>query len=269
MNLRDELIEALIAEHIPSPRLEADIILRHAAPNYPDISEMELKKVREILSRRVNHEPLDKIFGLREFYKYTFQVNQNVLSPRPETEILVEKALEMIPKNSPCEILDMGTGSGCILLSLLKERPLSHGVGVDISPSALDVAAKNANLLGVEKQVRWINSSWTTAQLPYDTFDVIVSNPPYIETSEIPTLSPEVKNYDPLSALDGGEDGLFCYREIAKLVPLLLKKEGYIFLEVGINQAESVNHIFKMAGLKPVEIVSDLAGINRCVILKK
>lgn len=269
MNLREELISALIAARISLPRLEADIIIKHTAENYPHLSENEIKKAKQMLERRLQNEPLDKIIGKREFYKSVFKVNHDVLTPRPDTEILVESALELIPENANWQILDLGTGSGCILLSLLAERPQCLGTAVDSSAKALQIAAENARNLKLADRVEFINKSWTEEKFIDRQYDVITSNPPYIPSMEIETLEPEVKIYDPLSALDGGEDGLSCYREIAAVSPLILKENGYILLEVGYNQANDVMEIFSGYGLKPLKIVPDLSGINRCVILKK
>lgn len=268
MDLKEELLQALIAAHITSPRLEADIILKNAAPQYPKISEDEKKSAREMLNRRLNHEPLDKIIGSKEFYKYRFKVSSDVLSPRPDTELLVEKALRLIPTDKPCRILDLGTGSGCILLSLLKERQQAEGVGVDKSSAALKIATENAKNLEITNRVQFINQSWNDIKWE-NKFEIIVSNPPYIPSDEIKTLDDEVKNYDPLLALDGGKSGLDCYYEIAKIAPLIMQDNAYILLEVGYNQAELVADIFQKQNLKLVEIAKDLANINRCVILKK
>lgn len=268
MDLREELIKSLIAAHITSPRLEADIILKNAAPQYPEISEDEKKIAREMLNRRLNHEPLDKIIGIKEFYKYRFKVSSDVLSPRPDTELLVEKALRLIPTDKPCRILDLGTGSGCILISLLKEFPNATGVGVDKSSAALEIAAENAKNLEITNCVEFINQSWNDIKWE-NKFDIIVSNPPYIPSEEIKALDDEVKNYDPLLALDGGKSGFDCYNEIAKIAPSIMQDNAYILLEVGYNQAELVADIFQKQNLKLVEIAKDLANINRCVILKK
>ena len=268
MDLRDELIQALIAAKVSSPRLETDIILKNVAPDYPEISVAEISQAREMLKRRLNHEPLDKIIGYREFYKYRFKVSSDVLTPRPDTEILVEEALSLIPVDKPCRILDLGTGSGCILLSLLKERPKAHGVGVDKSAAALTIAKENALGLGVENRVEFINKSWNEIEWN-NKFDIIVSNPPYIPTEEIETLEPEVKDYDPLMALDGGPSGLDCYKEIAAIAPQIMSDNACLLFEVGYNQANEVVNICKSTGLKLIKIAQDLAGINRCIILKK
>ena len=267
MNYREEIIAILIQAKIPSPRLETDIILRNYAPDYPKIIIKEKEKIAEVLQRRSQHEPLDKIIGKKEFYKSIFKVSSDVLSPRPDTEILVETALEYIKENKLYHILDLGTGTGCILLSILKERPLCRGIGVDISKKAIETAQENAREIGVEKAVQFINTDWNNLTL--SNIDIIVSNPPYISKAEIETLDKEVKNYDPLIALEGGEDGLQCYRDIAEIAPKLLKDKGYILLEVGYNQANNVKNIFADYGFKIISIKKDLNGIDRCIILQK
>ncbi len=268
-NFREELIVALVKAGISSPRLETDIILKYTAPLYPKITEEEQEKALTMLRRRLNHEPLDKIVGEREFYKFVFKVNQDVLTPRPDTEILVEEAIHLLKDNHKRIILDLGTGSGCILLSILKEYPEACGIGVDISEKALKVAKENAQRLGVEDRCTFQNCSWQQLEIAKESIDMIVTNPPYIESSEIANLDEEVKDYDPQIALDGGKDGYKCYKEIAKLAPSMLKKEGYILIEAGIGQAKKIREIFEKEGLVLYKIVKDLGGINRCVILKK
>lgn len=268
-SLREELVDGLIAAGIPSPRLEADIILKYMAPSYPAVNEREKKAVLAALGCRLRHKPLDKIVGEKEFYKSVFKVNEQVLSPRPDTEILVEEALKLIEKNVKSRILDLGTGSGCVLLSLLRECPKAEGTGIDISSEALTVANENACRLCVEKRCRWINGSWNDIRFSAEKFDVIVSNPPYIPSLEIHTLAEEVKGYDPRVALDGGADGFCCYREIAAMVPEILQKGGYMLLESGAGQDREIIRIFEKTGLNWIKTAPDLAGINRCVILKK
>jgi release factor glutamine methyltransferase len=269
MSLRDEIISQLVQSNISSPRLETDILIKNYMPNYPQYTKEEDGELKKALYRRVSHEPLDKIIGYKEFYKYKFLVDNNVLSPRPDTEILLEKALNLIEDNKQYEILDLGTGSGCILLSILKEKINTTGVGVDISIKALNKAKENAINLEVTDRAEFINKSWEEEDFVSKQFDIIVSNPPYIPTYEIETLDDEVKKHDPMTALDGGEDGLYCYKKIAEITSSILKINGYILLEVGYNQAEDVSEIFQKEGLTLVEIVKDLSGINRCVILKK
>ena len=268
MDIRQDFISSLVEAKISSPRLEADIIIKHSMPKYPSYTSGELELAKSMLVRRLNHEPLDKIIGKRGFYKYEFKVNSQVLSPRPDTEILVEKAISIIDRDKNIQVLDLGTGSGCIILSILKDCPNVIATAVDISSKSLEIARQNALELGVDNRVEFIESSWNDIQFA-SQYDIIVSNPPYIPTKEIDELDVEVKKYDPIHALDGGEDGLDCYRQIAEISYDLLKKDGYIFLEVGYNQSELVNEIFKQNKFKPYEIVKDLSSINRCVILKK
>ena len=275
----EELIRRFIEAKIPSPRLEARLLIAAAADTDADnissdtvLSDDAKKRLEKMAEERLKHKPLDKIIGHKAFYKYDFIVNENVLSPRPDTEILVEEAIRLLTSDKAQKIIDCGTGSGCILLSLLAENKLWQGQGVDISPKALDIARQNAALLGVAPQVRWINKGWFDADLGLSLdspVDMIVSNPPYIPSQDIQSLDEEVKNYDPLLALDGGEDGLNHYRQIAKVSSPLLKEGGYILLEVGIYQAQEVAEIFCQAGFNLVKIVSDLGQIARCVILKK
>ena len=242
MTAFENLVSTLVQAKIPSPRLEARLLLakvlqkdcQDTALLSAELSEKQESLLHDLVIRRAQtHEPLDKIIGTKGFYKYDFAVNENVLSPRPETEILLEEALNL-SQNKQVSILDLGTGSGCILLSLLKENPQARGVGVDISDKALEVARQNAKKLEVEAQVEWKNLSWDEddflSQLQ-DKFDIIVSNPPYIADDEIPFLEPEVKNYDPILALSGGKDGYVAYRRLAELTPKLLKKNSYILLE--------------------------------------
>lgn len=267
--VREEIIAALIKGGIRSARLETDIILKHAAPRYPQITQAEQEQVEMMLQRRVNHEPLDKIIGEREFYKSVFKVNQDVLTPRPDTEILVEEAIKLLEGREGGMVMDLGTGSGCILLSILKDCPNIKGIGVDISEQALKVAQENAQRLEVEKRCTLKNCSWQQLEIEKESIDMIVTNPPYIASQEIETLEEEVKNYDPRVALDGGDDGYKCYKEIAKIAPNLLKRGGYILIEAGIKQAQKIGEIFEKEGLILQKTVKDLGGINRCVILKK
>ncbi len=268
-DLREEVIAALIKAGISSPRLEANIILKYAAPLYPQITQEEQEKIKEMLQRRINREPLDKIVGEREFYKSVFKVNQDVLTPRPDTEILVEEAIKLLKEKEEGTVVDLGTGSGCILLSILKDCVKSKGIGVDISEKALNVAKENAQRLGIENRCIFQNCSWQQLEFAKESIDMIVTNPPYIASEDIEKLDVEVKDYDPRIALDGGKDGYKCYHEIAKLAPLFLKKDGYILIEAGMGQAQKIKEIFEKEGLYLEKIVKDLGGINRCVILKK
>lgn len=278
-NIFDDLVQQLANAGIESPRLEARLLLAEVLNKEPSeiFADIELapaqdKSLQNLLQRRLSHEPLDKILGKRDFYRATFKVSDKVLSPRADTETLVEAALQLLPNDNPTTILDLGTGSGCIIESLLLERPSAQGVAVDISAEALKVAKENAENLGVANRLKFIQASWFYADFAprlAQKFDLIVTNPPYIPTKDIATLMPEVQKYDPLLALDGGTDGFDSYKRIAELAPILLKDGGYILLEAGIGQAEQIAEIFATHGLQHIATEKDLAGIKRCVVMRK
>lgn len=273
------IVQRLAAEKIENPRAEARLLLAEVLKCSPSeiYSEIEvsaeiISKTEALLKQRLQHKPLDKILGHREFYKYDFKVNEDVLSPRPDTEILLESALEILQNMSAANILDLGCGSGCIIESLLKEKINACGVAVDISERALAVARKNAINLEIGSRLQFMKADWFTSDFTNafkDRFDMIVSNPPYIQSEDIETLDPEVKNYDPRFALDGGESGYDSYLRIAEVAPELLKDNGYILLEAGQGQAQKIADIFIAHGLTLHKIVNDLSGIARCVILQK
>ena len=275
----DEVINALILAQIPSPRLEARLLIAAAGNLPPDevchtttLTPEESAKLQQMLKQRAVHKPLDKILGHKAFYKSDFMVNEKVLSPRPDTEIAVEAALDIIRADKLSKIADLGTVSGCILLSLLQEAPDLYGVGIDKSADALQIAQKNAEALGLNKRCNLLIADWFApdfADKIGDNFQLIISNPPYIPDNDIAALDTEVKDYDPYLALSGGQDGLNSYRKIAELAPLLLAKHGYIVLEIGIGQAEDVKNIFMKNGFEHIKTMPDLAGIDRCLIFRK
>ncbi|MDR1026341.1 MAG: peptide chain release factor N(5)-glutamine methyltransferase, partial [Lactobacillus sp.] len=240
------IYNSLVTAGIDNPGLETRMI-----EDYAKRHNLSQDQVNEIINQRILKTPLDKLLGEKGFYKHIFCVSENVLSPRPDTEVLVEKAVDIIKVMgkgaSPRTILDLGTGSGCILLSILSDIPDLIGVGVDISAAALDIAKQNAAALQLENRVEFFQRNWFKDKIE-GHFDVIVSNPPYIPSTDIPNLDVEVKDHDPMLALDGGQDGLDSYRKIAEIIPNLLNKDGYVLLEVGINQAQDVANIFTKAG---------------------
>ncbi|MBQ8481493.1 MAG: peptide chain release factor N(5)-glutamine methyltransferase [Alphaproteobacteria bacterium] len=274
-----QVVQKLAAAQIESPRLEtrlmfAEVLHRLPSEIFQDITitEEEKKKVEDMLEQRLKHKPLDKILGHKEFYKYEFKVTEDVLSPRQDTEILVESALEILQNISKAYILDLGCGSGCIIESLLKDLPSARGCAVDISDKALILAAENADNLEISERICFLNASWFDTDFIIkigEKFDMIVSNPPYIPSADIDTLDTEVKEYDPRLALDGGENGYDSYAQIARIAPRLLQDGGYVLLEAGIGQAEKIADIFIANGLRLRKIVNDLSGIARCVILQK
>ena len=268
-------VARLAAGGVDSPRLEARLLLAFAA-NEPaedfcpwrELSPTVREKAEKLIARRLAHEPLDKIVGRRSFYKYDFAVSKDVLSPRPDSEVLVEAAAALIKEHDWHTVLDLGTGSGCLLLSLLADFPMLSGCGADVSPAALAVAAKNARALCVEKRAELLRFDYFADDFDR-RFDLIVSNPPYIPTAEIAALEAEVKDYDPQLALDGGADGLNHYRRLADVAGKWLEEGGRMLLEVGCGQAGDVSTLFAAAGWQTTEILNDLSGIARCVILKK
>lgn len=278
-NLFSIVMQKLAEAGIENPRLETRMILAEVLGISPSMihSAIQLNAEQEAMvmnmcDQRLQHKPLDKILGHREFYKSDFKVSEEVLSPRPDTEVLVEAALRLLANRSGLRILDLGTGSGCIVETLLLEFPQALAVAVDISPAALAVAQENAVRLGVDNRLQFVNADWfdtKISELITDSYDLIVSNPPYIPTSDIAGLAKEVRQYDPMLALDGGKNGFDSYLRIAELAPHWLKDNGLILLEAGIGQARQIADIFSAQGLHLLEIVPDLNGIERCVIMQK
>lgn len=218
-----------------------------------------LSEYERVLEKRAEHVPLQYITGEQEFMGMTFHVNSNVLIPRQDTETLVEETLKVVEPNM--KVLDLCTGSGCVLLSILKNAPTVTGVGSDISKQALLVAKENAKLH--ELDAEWVRSN--LFDNVSDMFDVIVSNPPYIAQEEILKLMPEVSQFEPLQALDGGVDGLDFYRNITREAPNYLKENGWLLFEIGYDQGEAVRHLMHEAGFEGVLVIKDLAGNDRVV----
>jgi release factor glutamine methyltransferase len=212
-----------------------------------------------LVTRRAAREPLSHLLGYRDFYKHRFDVSPDVLDPRPDTETLVEVALG----TTFDRVLDLGTGSGCILLSLIAERRSAMGVGTDLSDAALGVAARNAEKLGIAHQVSFIASDWFAAV--DGSFDLIVSNPPYIAVDEMGGLQPEVREYEPRMALTDEGDGLACYRTIIADAPAYLAKRGHLMVEIGPTQAGAVTAMMVAEGFAEIRVVQDLDGRDRVV----
>ena len=224
-----------------------------------EVSEAEEEQYRKALEQRAVHVPLQHLLGYQDFMGLNFQVNEHVLIPRQDTEILVEEAMRYL--HDGMRILDLCTGSGCILLSLLHYSNDCEGTGVDISKEALQVAALNAELLGIKAD--FLKSD--LYEKVTGKFDLLVSNPPYIERKVIPTLMEEVREYDPYIALDGGEDGLDFYRRIIGGAQDYLKRGGQILMEIGSGQAQAVSELLREAGFKEIDVCRDFAGLDRVV----
>ena len=228
--------------------------------NY-NIPEGIIREIFAIEERRLKGEPISKIFKKRDFYKSKFIISNDVLDPRPETELIVEIANKYIKKNDVKNILDLGTGSGCILLSVLKENKMINGLGIDLSKEAINIAQKNSKKLQVEKQSNFLISNWMES-INFK-FDIVVSNPPYIPSKDIKKLSKDVKKFDPLISLDGGEDGLSCYRLIVKDLKRVITKNAIIIIEIGCNQSKLVEEIFKKNDFKLIKKYNDINGLDR------
>jgi release factor glutamine methyltransferase len=216
------------------------------------------------LSRREHREPVSHILGRKGFWKIMLNVTSDVLTPRPDTETVVEFSLRTFPEHAAWSILDLGVGSGAILLALLAERPAARGLGIDISEDALAVARDNAAALGLAGRMALLRSDWT-AGLGEGLFDLVVSNPPYIANDVIETLEPEVRDHEPRIALEGGPDGLDHYRVLAPEILRVLKPGGRFAVEIGYDQKAEVEALFRAAGAEAVQTIRDLSDRDRVV----
>lgn len=224
-----------------------------------DITQDAQKEYEIAVQKRAEHIPLQYIIGEQEFMGLRFKVNSNVLIPRQDTETLVEQVLKIVKPGM--KVLDLCTGSGCVLISVLKNAPELTGMGSDISKTALLVAKENVKLHEVDAE--WVRSDLFDNIT--ETFDVIMANPPYIPTGEILSLMPEVRDFEPENALDGGADGLDFYRKIAGQVKDYLNPGGYVYMEIGYDQGEAVSELMRNAGFTEVEVIKDLARNDRVV----
>lgn len=278
------LAKSFRAANFPTPELDARLLVLHVCglsheayilrPDHP-LSRAEIATVAAFRERRLAYEPVSRIIGFREFWGRNFKIAPAVLDPRPDTETLIEAALALLREENrlaePLRILDLGTGSGCILLSLLAELPHSWGVGSDLDAGAVAVARENAERLDLAERCSFVRSDWCkTFRGP---FDVIVSNPPYIESDCIDVLSEDVRRYDPKVALDGGADGLEAYRQLIPDTFAVAAGGGWILLEVGQGQALGIFRILKAAERTPqsdgLRVFCDLAGVERVVAVKR
>jgi release factor glutamine methyltransferase len=232
------------------------------------LSEVQQHVYDAYVARRLAGEPIAKIIGEKAFWKHSFLTNHHTLDPRPESEHLIEAVLAHRPDASlPFRILDCGTGTGCLLLSLLHEYPHAHGTGIDISAEALATAESNATRLGLIDRTTWHITSWNDLATP--PYDIIISNPPYIPTLDISALMEDVKKYDPFTALDGGEDGLDAYRELFAHLGTLLKPNGLFVCEIGASQEVDVVALGKAAQMSYRETIRDLAGLPRILVWER
>ena len=286
-------LEALLKEgttvleenKIQEARLDAWLLLEYVtgisrALYYADPGKMPEKEkaeeYRQLIRQRAEHIPLQHITHQAYFMGFEFYVNENVLIPRQDTETLVEKALEILQGQDKPRVLDMCTGSGCILLSILAMKENAIGTGADVSDKALLVAKRNAEGLNVADRAEFVESDLFSSPFFKETtgkevplYDILISNPPYIRSAVIDDLMEEVKGHDPRIALDGHEDGLYFYRRIVSEGKAYLREEGWMLFEIGYDQGEDVSTLLKEAGFIHVQVIKDLAGLDRVVLGQK
>lgn len=264
----------LTAAGIDTPRLDARLLLAHAVGvEHADLIRCRDDRLAEeteeaygaLIARRAMGEPVARIVGEREFWSLPFVLGPETLDPRPDSETLIEAALAAFPdRGRVSRILDLGTGSGCLLLAALTEFPKARGTGLDIAAGALETAKINAERLDLTARASFIAGGWDAA--PAGPFDLILANPPYIPSGRIAGLPREVRLHDPRTALDGGADGLAAYRALAPAFGARLSPQGVAIVEIGENQAEAVERIIMAAGLTPVGRRADLAGRDRAIL---
>ena len=269
-----EAREALGAVAGSNAALEARVLAAHAWGMTPEALVLASNEPREptalagLVKRRIAHEPVAQILGTKDFWKHTFTVTRDVLTPRADSETVMEALLRARPDTSAAlRVLDLGTGSGCLLLSALREYAQATGLGIDQSEAALTIATTNASALQLHTRSVFLCSQWCSNVT--GMFDVIISNPPYIPTTDIAMLAADVREHEPHAALDGGADGLDCYRSILAQVPQHMNPNAVLLFEVGMGQAEDVAALGVAAGFAVKEIAADLAGIARVVVLEK
>ncbi len=271
-----DAVAARLHRHLPRPeaRAEARLIVTHAtgidrlrqttAPETA-IDGAMAEAALDLAERRAGGAPLAYLLGRREFWGLAFAVGPGVLVPRPDSETLVEAALAQIPAARPATILDLGTGSGCLLLAVLSERPLAWGLGVDRSADALAYARQNAIDLGLAARAALVRGDWWQALA--GRFDLVLANPPYVPSATVATLMPEVRDHEPHAALDGGADGLAAYRALLAGLGDRLASGGLALFEIGHDQGAATVDLARAHGFPRARLIADLAGRDRCLVL--
>ena len=258
--LAGPVIDARLLVEAACEATRADIVTDPHRQLSPD----QESRLAAYLARREHREPVSHILGRKGFWKIMLQVNGDVLTPRPDTETVVDAALKGFPEHAAWNVLDLGVGSGAILLAILAERPAAKGLGVDVSEEALAVARDNAAALGLAGRLALMRGDWAVG-LADDSFDLVVANPPYIASDVIATLEPEVSRYEPRRALDGGPDGLAAYRILAPEILRVLKPGGRFAVEIGYDQKTAVEALFRAAGAAALTTLRDLGDRDRVV----
>ena len=266
----------LAAAGIDNARAEARMLVGHATNvgpetiiGYPDrlLDGRQRDALGEAVRRRARREPMAHLLGAREFWSLDFAVTPDVLTPRPDSETVVEAALGQIADRAAAlDILDLGTGSGCLMLALLSELPNARGLGVDISPAAAAIARRNAERLGLARRARFAVADWDCGLA--GAFAVVVANPPYVPSGEIGRLAPEVARFEPRMALDGGADGLESLRAVAPAIARTIAADGTALVEIGAGQAAAAVDLMAQCGLAVDRVAADLSGIPRCLVLR-
>jgi release factor glutamine methyltransferase len=279
MNIEKTLNKAIVflkQHNIKNPHLDSEILLskiinkdrKYVILNSKEnLKDEDLNNFNVLIDRRRKGEPIAYLVNNKEFWKYTFYVDQNVLIPRPDTELIVEQVLKIYSKDRYLQILDIGTGSGCILLSLLKERPKFYGTGIDISKQSIKVSKYNAKRLNLRNRVKFYNSDVDNFRI--GKYDIIVSNPPYIEFTNLKYLEKDIINFEPKLALSGGFDGFSKIRKVISKAAVLIKKNGKLILEIGFNQKNTTEQLLKKEGFYINKVLKDYGYNDRCIISTK
>lgn len=275
-NILNEGISILQKNKIANPQLDSEILLsnsikrdkKHIILNPKEVLNSEqLGKFKSLIERRKKGEPIAYLINKKEFWKDEFFVNKDVLIPRPDSELIIEQVLKINSKDNQLQILDIGTGSGCILLSILKERSNFYGTGIDISKKSINVSKFNAKQLNLTNRVKFFHSS--VDNFNNGKYDIIVSNPPYIEQLSLKYLEKDVVNFEPKLALSGGFDGFSKIRKVINKASILIKKNGKFILEIGFNQKNKVIKILKEEGFYVNKAIKDYGNNDRCIISTK
>ena len=269
-------INILQKNKIPNPQLDSEILLsnlikrdkKHIILNPKELlNSKQLNRFKSLIERRKKGEPIAYLINKKEFWKDEFFVDKDVLIPRPDTELIIEQVLKIYSKEKQLQALDIGTGSGCILLSILKERPNFYGTGIDISKKSINVSKFNAKQLNLVNRVKFFNSSVDNFKI--GKYDLIVSNPPYIELLNLKYLEKDVVNFEPKLALNGGLDGFSKIRKVINKASTLIKKNGKFILEIGFNQKNKVKQILKDEGFYVNKAIKDYGNNDRCIVSTK
>ena len=279
MDIRETLnkgISILKRNKVLTPQLDSEILLsksinkdkKHIILNPKEVLNFKkLKKFDDLIKRRVKGEPIAYLTNKKEFWNDEFFVNNDVLIPRSDTEIIIEQVLKIYSKKSKVQILDIGTGSGCIILSIIKERPNFYGTGIDISKKSINVSKFNTKQLNLTNRVKFFHSSIDNFII--GKYDLIVSNPPYIEFANLKYLDKDIVNFEPKLALNGGCDGFSNIRKVINKASILIKRKGKLILEIGFNQREKVKSLLENKGYYIDRVIKDYAGNDRCIICTK